>query len=220
MAKPVLMPKAGITVESCILTEWKVKVGDVVKAGDILCSYETDKSAFDLESEVEGEVLALFCEAGDEVPVLSNIAAVGAKGEDYSSLAPNGVSAPAVEEVKAEAPVAPVVAPVTVSATTNAKPVTMPKAGITVESCILTKWNVKVGDAVKVGDVMFSYETDKSSFDYQAEIEGEVLALFCEEGDEVPVLSNVAAIGAHGDDPAPLAPSSQKSAKTSPSISA
>ncbi len=207
MAKPVLMPKAGITVESCILTEWKVKVGDTVKAGDILCSYETDKSAFDLESEVEGEVLALFCEEGDEVPVLTNIAAVGAKGEDVSALAPNGASAPVAEEVKVEAPAAaPVVAPVASTATTNAKPVTMPKAGITVESCILTKWNVKVGDTVKVGDVMFSYETDKSSFDYQAEIDGEVLALFCEEGDEVPVLSNVAAIGAHGDDPAPLAP--------------
>jgi len=206
MAKPVLMPKAGITVESCILTEWKVKVGDTVKVGDVLCSYETDKSAFDLTSEVEGEVLALFCEEGDEVPVLTNIAAVGAKGEDFSALAPNGAAAPAVEEVKAPAPAAAPapVAPVAIS--TNAKPITMPKAGITVESCILTKWNVKVGDTVKVGDVMFSYETDKSSFDYQAEIDGEVLALFCEEGDEVPVLSNVAAVGKKGDDPAPLAP--------------
>ena len=207
MAKPVLMPKAGITVESCILTEWKVKVGDTVKEGDILCSYETDKSSFDLESEVAGEVLALFCEAGDEVPVLTNIAVVGAKGEDFSSLAPNGASAqpvveevkaPVVEEVKAAAPA--------VAVSTNAKPITMPKAGITVESCILTAWNVKVGDKVKVGDVMFSYETDKSSFDYQAEIEGEVLALFCEVGDEVPVLSNVCAVGEHGDDPSPLAP--------------
>ena len=207
MAKPVLMPKAGITVESCILTEWKVKVGDTVKEGDILCSYETDKSSFDLESEVAGEVLALFCEAGDEVPVLTNIAVVGAKGEDFSALAPNGATAPVAEEVKApikeevKVESAPVVAK-----TTNAKPITMPKAGITVESCILTAWNVKVGDKVKVGDVMFSYETDKSSFDYQAEIEGEVLALFCEEGDEVPVLSNVCAVGEHGDDPSPLSP--------------
>ena len=206
MAKPVLMPKAGITVESCILTEWKVKVGDTVKEGDILCSYETDKSSFDLESEVAGEVLALFCEAGDEVPVLTNIAVVGAKGEDFSSLAPNGASAqPVVEEVKAPAKEEVKAAPA-VAATTNAKPITMPKAGITVESCILTAWNVKVGDKVKVGDVMFSYETDKSSFDYQAEIEGEVLALFCEVGDEVPVLSNVCAVGEHGDDPSPLAP--------------
>ena len=77
-------------------------------------------------------------------------------------------------------------------------PVAMPKAGITVESCILTKWNVKVGDTVKVGDVMFSYETDKSSFDYQAEADGTVLALFCEEGDEVAVLTNVCALGKAG----------------------
>lgn len=209
MAKPILMPKAGITVESCILTSWNVKVGDTVKVGDVICSYETDKSSFDLTAEVEGEVLALFCEEGDEVPVLTNIAAVGSKGEDFSALAPNGASAPVVEEVK-EAPAskvesAPAPAPAPAKST-NAKPITMPKAGITVESCILTKWNVKVGDSVKVGDVMFSYETDKASFDYQAEIEGEVLALFCEEGDEVPVLSNIAAVGKKGDDPAPLAP--------------
>ena len=36
MANPVLMPKQGITVESCILTEWKVKVGDQVKVGDVI----------------------------------------------------------------------------------------------------------------------------------------------------------------------------------------
>ena len=209
MANPILMPKAGITVESCILTEWKVKVGDTVKVGDVLCSYETDKSSFDLTSEFDGEVLAIFCEAGDEVPVLTNIAVVGAKGEDVSSFAPDGKgAAPAVEEVKS-APAAPVAAaPAAVAAPVNpnVKPVTMPKAGITVESCILTEWKVKVGDTVKVGDIMFSYETDKSSFDYQAEVEGEVLAIFCEVGDEVPVLSNVCAVGPHGEDASGLSP--------------
>ncbi len=209
MANPIMMPKAGITVESCILTEWKVKVGDTVKVGDVLCSYETDKSSFDLTSEVEGEVLALFCEAGDEVPVLTNIGAVGKKGEDYSALAPNGAAAPVAEEVKApaEAP-APASAPAVAAAPVDEriKPVTMPKAGITVESCILTEWKVKVGDTVKVGDIMFSYETDKASFDYQAEVDGEVLALFCEAGDEVPVLSNVAAVGPHGLDASGLSP--------------
>ena len=204
-----MMPKAGITVESCILTEWKVKVGDMVKVGDVLCTYETDKSSFDLTSEVEGEVLALFCEAGDEVPVLTNIGAVGKKGEDYSALSPNGAPAPAVEEVKAPvAESAPAPAPAVAAASVDEriKPVTMPKAGITVESCILTEWKVKVGDAVKVGDVMFSYETDKASFDYQAEVDGEVLAIFCEAGDEVPVLSNVCAVGPHGLDASGLSP--------------
>ena len=207
MANPIMMPKAGITVESCILTEWKVKVGDAVKVGDVLATYETDKSSFDLTAEVEGEVLALFCEEGDEVPVLTNIAVVGAKGEDISSFAPNGAPVAEVKEVKVDAPAQPAAAPAPKKAVSpNVKPVAMPKAGITVESCILTEWKVKVGDSVKVGDIMFSYETDKSSFDYQAEVEGEVLAIFCEAGDEVPVLSNVCAVGPHGEDASGLSP--------------
>ena len=205
MANAVFMPKQGITVESCILTKWNVKVGDTVKKGDVLFSYETDKSSFDYESEVDGEVLALFCEEGDEVPVLTNVCVVGAKGEDVSSFAPAGASAPVAEEVKAE-PVAP--AP---KKEKGAKPETsfgvmMPKQGITVESCILTAWKVKVGDQVKKGDVLFSYETDKSAFDQESEFDGEVLALFCEEGDEVPVLTNVCVVGKKGDDVSFFAP--------------
>ena len=101
MANGVLMPKQGITVESCILTKWHVKAGDVVKKGDVLFSYETDKSAFDQESEFDGKVLALFAEEGDEVPVLTNVLAIGADGEDYSALAPSGVASPEAKEVSA-----------------------------------------------------------------------------------------------------------------------
>ena len=207
MANPVLMPKQGITVESCILTKWNVKVGDTVKKGDVLFSYETDKSAFDQESEFDGEVLALFCEEGDEVPVLTNVCVIGKKGEDISSLAPNGASAPVAEEVKSDAPVsAPAPAKEKGEKPATSNGVLMPKQGITVESCILTKWNVKVGDTVKKGDVLFSYETDKSAFDQESEFDGEVLALFCEEGDEVPVLTNVCVIGKKGDDVSFFAP--------------
>ncbi len=208
MANPVLMPKQGITVESCILTKWNVKVGDKVKVGDILFSFETDKSSIDYASEVEGEVLALFCEEGDEVPVLSNVMVVGSKGEDVSAFKPNGAQETA-QEIKVEAPAsapAPQGAPV-IPADIKATPVAMPKSGITVESCILTALNVKVGDKVKVGDNIFSYETDKSSFDLASEVEGEVLAIFYNEGDEIDVGANVLAIGEHGVDASCFAPS-------------
>ena len=102
MANAVIMPKAGITVESCIIGEWKVKVGDQVKIGDILFTYETDKAAFECESTAEGEVLEIFFEEGDEVPCLVNVCAIGAKGEDCSAL--KGGSA-------ADAPAAPAAAP-------------------------------------------------------------------------------------------------------------
>ena len=38
MASAVIMPKVGITVETCIITEWKKKVGDPVRIDDILFS--------------------------------------------------------------------------------------------------------------------------------------------------------------------------------------
>ncbi|MBO5339636.1 MAG: lipoyl domain-containing protein, partial [Oscillospiraceae bacterium] len=104
MANAVIMPKSGISVESCIIGEWKVKVGDAVKLGDILFTYETDKSSFECESTAEGEVLEIFFNDGDEVPCLTNVCAIGAKGEDCSALRPGGAAAPAAEPVPAAAP--------------------------------------------------------------------------------------------------------------------
>ena len=84
MANVVIMPKQGQSVESCIVTKWHKKVGDEVKVGDLLFSYETDKAAFDYESEVEGTLLALLAEEGDDVPCLQNLCIIGDKGEDIS----------------------------------------------------------------------------------------------------------------------------------------
>ena len=81
MANGVLMPKAGITVESCIIGEWLKQVGDQVKIGDILFTYETDKASFECESTAEGELLAIFYGEGDEVPCMENVCAVGPEGE-------------------------------------------------------------------------------------------------------------------------------------------
>ena len=67
------MPRQGQSVESCILTEWKVQTGDTVAEGDVLAVIETDKASFDLESTASGTVLELFWEADDDVPVLANV---------------------------------------------------------------------------------------------------------------------------------------------------
>ncbi|WP_320129490.1 dihydrolipoamide acetyltransferase family protein [uncultured Sphaerochaeta sp.] len=81
MAQQVVMPKQGNSVESCILVEWRKKVGEEVSVGDILCSAETDKSTIDVESTAEGTILALLYAEGDDVPVMVPIALVGEKGE-------------------------------------------------------------------------------------------------------------------------------------------
>lgn len=95
MAKPVIMPKQGNSVETVILTAWTKQVGEVVSEGEALCEVETDKAVMDVESTAAGTVLALFYQPGDEIPVMVNIAVVGQPGEDFSSFDPRGGSQPA-----------------------------------------------------------------------------------------------------------------------------
>ena len=104
MAQVVIMPKQGQSVESCIVTEFKKKVGDKVAVGDILFSYETDKASFDEESKFEGTVLACFFNDNDEIPCLTNVMVIGEPGESFEEFAPGGeapaaAAAPAVEDV-------------------------------------------------------------------------------------------------------------------------
>lgn len=110
MANAVLMPKAGITVESCIIGKWEKKVGDQIAEGDILFTYETDKAAFECESTAAGELLEIFFGDGEEVPCLVNVCAIGAKGEDVSALRPDGAAPAAAPAAAAEAPAAPAAA--------------------------------------------------------------------------------------------------------------
>ncbi len=81
MAIPVIMPRQGQSVETCIITKWFRQKGDTVKSGDLLFSYETDKAAFDVESPSDGTILEIFYGDGAEVPVLVNVALIGDAGE-------------------------------------------------------------------------------------------------------------------------------------------
>jgi len=97
MATPIIMPKPGITVESCIITKWHKKKGDPVNKGDILFSYETDKAAFDEESTAEGILLEAFYTDGDDVPCLSNTCVIGREGEQTAEFASRTTQSGAIE---------------------------------------------------------------------------------------------------------------------------
>src|SRR5664280_2241384 len=78
--------------------------------------------------------------------------------------------------------------------------VIMPKQGQSVETCIITKWFRNIGESISVGDILFSYETDKASFDLESPVEGILLDIFFNDGAEVPILVNVAVIGKSGEE--------------------
>ncbi len=117
MATPVIMPRQGQSVESCIIAEWNKKKGDKVEIGDVLFSYETDKASFEETAKVGGTLLEIFFEEGDDVPCLLNVCVIGEEGEDVSAFRPEGAEeAAAVEEKPAETVATPVVT-ATVTAT-------------------------------------------------------------------------------------------------------
>ena len=95
MAEAILMPRQGNTVESCIILTWKKDEGSPVSEGESICEVETDKATFEVESTVSGVLLKRFFAEGDDVPVLTPIAAIGNEGEDVSHLAPAASGGPA-----------------------------------------------------------------------------------------------------------------------------
>ncbi len=111
MATAVIMPRQGQSVESCIIGAWYKKVGDRVEVGDLLFSYETDKSAFEEPAKEAGTLLAIFYEANDDVPCLNTVAVIGEPGEDYAPFAPQETTAARAPMADAPAAVAEAAVP-------------------------------------------------------------------------------------------------------------
>ena len=119
MAILVIMPRQGQSVESCVVTEMGKNKGDTVAAGDVLFTYETDKSSFEEKAEEGGVILEMFVAEGDDVPCLDPVCIIGQPGEDVSALMPSasGNAAPAVEAAPAAETAAPAAAAVTAAVT-------------------------------------------------------------------------------------------------------
>jgi pyruvate dehydrogenase E2 component (dihydrolipoamide acetyltransferase) len=113
MATPVILPKQGNTVESCILQKWHKQPGDTVAEGEVLCEAETDKAVIEIPAPCAGTLLAVFFAAADEVPVMTTIAALGLPGEDASALRParGPTPTPAADAPAAEAVPVPAATP-------------------------------------------------------------------------------------------------------------
>ena len=75
MSINILMPALSPTMTEGILQKWLVKVGDKVKAGDVLAEIETDKATMEIEAVDEGTITKILVSEGTEgVSVNSTIA--------------------------------------------------------------------------------------------------------------------------------------------------
>ncbi len=86
MSTQILMPALSPTMTEGKLAKWLKKVGDDVKAGDVIAEIETDKATMEVEAVDEGKLLKILVEEGTEgVAVNTVIAMLGAEGESTAA---------------------------------------------------------------------------------------------------------------------------------------
>src|SRR6266540_6804162 len=130
MPIPVLMPALSPTMTEGKLAKWHVKVGDAVKAGQVICEIETDKATMEVEAVDEGTVAQILIEEGVEgVKVNAPILVLAAEGESVADAAKAApvAAAPAAEAPKAEAPKAEAPAAAKAAAPVAAAPAAEPE---------------------------------------------------------------------------------------------
>src|SRR4051794_37495605 len=102
------MPKLSPTMESGVLAQWMVKVGDSVKEGDVLADVETDKATMPMKAFDDGVVALLDHAVGDEIKLGDRVLVLARKGEDPKKVAEQlGGKQAAAPRVAKEAAAAP-----------------------------------------------------------------------------------------------------------------
>ncbi len=98
MAHPILMPKAGQSMEEGRVVSWLVSEGDRVERGDPLVEIETDKANLEVEALASGTLLKTLAAEGDMCPVLTVIGVIGEPDEEVDIEALKSSAAQAAAE--------------------------------------------------------------------------------------------------------------------------
>lgn len=81
MAFDIIMPKAGMSMETGKFMRWLKKIGESVEQGDSLFEIETDKVNMVVDSDYSGYLIQTMVEEGEDVPVTQVIGYIGSLGE-------------------------------------------------------------------------------------------------------------------------------------------
>ncbi len=73
----IVMPKVGLTMTEGSIVQWHKRPGDFVRKGELIFTFETEKSTLDYESPYEGILTSILVPAGQVTPCLMPVAAIG-----------------------------------------------------------------------------------------------------------------------------------------------
>lgn len=200
MATKIQMPKMSDTMTEGVIASWLKKVGDTIKAGDVIAEIETDKATMEYEEVISGVILYQVPEKSTVI-VDGLIAIVGKQGEDYSTLLNEkeiiSTNKNAVETTSITTPKEEVKVQTSVVNTSNikAKIIQMPKMSDTMTEGVVAVWHKKIGDSVKNNELLLEIETDKATMEFESYEKGTLLYIAGEKGSSIKVDDLLCVIG-------------------------
>ncbi len=186
MAIEFKLPEVSEGVTKVDVADIRVKEGDVIEAGAIICEVETDKAVAEIPCPHAGKITRLLISSGMSVSPGTPILEIETANAGAAAAAPAKPAAPA-----AAAPTPPPAAPAATAA--PAAPATAPTTSAPFEFRLpevsegVTKVDVasvavKVGDTIAKGAVVCEVETDKAVAEIPSPVAGKVTAVHVTAG--------------------------------------
>ncbi|MET0965935.1 MAG: 2-oxoglutarate dehydrogenase, E2 component, dihydrolipoamide succinyltransferase [Nakamurella sp.] len=207
----VTMPKLGETVTEGELTNWLKQVGDKIEFDDPLFEVSTDKVDSEIPSPYDGVIAEILVQAGETVPVGTQLVRITAVAETPAS---GDNRLPSASHHNAAAggpalgnPAAPQMGgsegPVDEDGGLSVPAgivhdITMPKLGETVTEGTIGSWLKAAGDSIEMDDPLFEVSTDKVDSEIPSPYDGVLLEILVPAGETVPVGTPLARIGEAG----------------------
>jgi 2-oxoglutarate dehydrogenase E2 component (dihydrolipoamide succinyltransferase) len=171
MSFEVKIPTVGESITEVTIANILKKEGEYVNLDEIICELESDKATFELNAPAAG-IIKWNANQGDVLPIGQLVCSI----ENKAELLP----IPSVEKSP-------------VSTTGQTIEIKVPVVGESISEVTLANWVKKNGDLVNSGDLLCEIESDKATFELQAEASG-YLTILIEKGTTVAIGTLIATI--------------------------
>ncbi|WP_341837967.1 2-oxoglutarate dehydrogenase complex dihydrolipoyllysine-residue succinyltransferase [Chitinophaga pollutisoli] len=179
----VKIPQVGESISEVTIAKWLKKNGEFVNQDDILCEMESEKATLELTAEKSG-VLKIVAAEGETVKIGDVAATIDTDAAGDAAPQP---AAPAAAEAPAATPApAPEAAPAAPASNKGTIDIKVPTVGESISEVTLIKWLKQTGDYVERDEVLCELESEKATFELNAEEAG-VLKTVAKEGDTLNI---------------------------------
>ena len=221
----IKVPTVGESISEVTLVKWVKKSGDYVERDEVIAELESEKATFEVNAEQAG-ILETVANEDDTLKIGDVLAKI-----DESAAKPSGnENTNAAKEETSAAPVAEVAQEEAKAVGKGIIDLQVPTVGESISEVTLVKWLKKTGDLVKRDEPIAELESEKATFEVNAEEAGKLETVAKEDdtlkiGDVLAKIDTDVAVPTNAAPAAPAAqPAKQESApadvKASPVASA